>query len=77
MSNTKQKLVTLIADTLDLDEKNIHENTNLIEDLGADSLDIVELVMAVEEEFSCAISDDDVQQLKTVGDILKYINSHS
>lgn len=77
MSETKNKLITLIAKTLDVDEKNINENTNLITDLGADSLDIVEVVMAIEEEFSCPINDDNVQELKTVKDILTHIESNS
>ena len=54
-------------------EEEIHLESSFVEDLGADSLDLVELVMHLEEEFSIQIPDDDVEQLKTVGDAVNYI----
>ena len=56
-----------------LDEEQVNEDSEVIDDLGADSLDIVDLVMTLEEEFDTEIPDEDIENLKTVGDIVKYI----
>ena len=56
-----------------LDEEQVTEDSEVIDDLGADSLDIVDLVMTLEEEFDTEIPDEDIENLKTVGDIVKYI----
>ncbi len=73
MSNL-EKLSGIIADQLDIDEATVTEDTTL-EDLGADSLALVELVMSVEEEFEIEIQDEDMEKFKTVGDVLDYIES--
>ena len=62
---------------LDLDEEQVTEDSEVIDDLGADSLDIVDLVMTLEEEFDTEIPDEDIENLRTVGDIVKYIEERS
>ncbi len=73
---TFEKVKTVIVDTLNLDEDEITMEANLMEDLGVDSLDVVELVMALEEEFDMKISNEDASELKTVGAIVSYIDAH-
>ena len=68
-------LKRLLEDQLDIDPATISEDTNIMDDLGADSLDIVELMMSVEEEFDITIEDADAQLFKTVGDVVNYIES--
>ncbi len=67
---------TLIAKSLKIPEDNIKSESAFIEDLGADSLDIVELVMAMEDEFQIEIPDKDAETIKTVQDAINYIQSH-
>lgn len=67
------KLIKIVAEKLNIEEKNVTAASRFQEDLGADSLDIVELLMEIEEEFSVNISDDESERLKTVGDAVKYI----
>ncbi|MCI5911464.1 MAG: acyl carrier protein [Oscillospiraceae bacterium] len=71
-----EKLKDLIADQLDVDVDSITEDSNIQEDLGADSLDIVDLMMAIEEEFDVEIPDEKLEGIKTVGDIAKYIEAN-
>ena len=66
----------IIAKELEVDVKQVTPEAKFIEDLGADSLDIVELVMALEEEFGIDIPDDDADKMKTVGDAMKYLQEH-
>lgn len=70
-----EKVRTLIAEQLDLDEDKITLETTF-EDIDADSLDVVELVMALEEEFDLEIPDEAVENIKTVGDIINYIEEN-
>ena len=72
----KEKVIKLIADTLELDAKKINEKTNLVNDLELESLDLVDLVVAFEEEFGVEIQDKDIKGLQTVGDIVKYIEKN-
>lgn len=72
-----EKVIAMLADQLGFDEDSISENTNIAEDLGADSLDLVELMMSAEEEFGITVVDDDLAKLKTVADIVKYIEEHA
>ena len=69
----EQKVNKIIAEQLNVDEEKIKPSSSFINDLGADSLDIVELVMAMEEEFGLDIPDQDAEGLKTVADVLKYL----
>lgn len=71
-----QKVRSIIAQQLGAEESDITEEAHFIEDLGADSLDTVELVMALEEEFGIEISDEDAEKIQTVGDVIKYIKEH-
>jgi acyl carrier protein len=74
--NVEQKVRSIIAEQLGVGEDEIKPTSSFIEDLGADSLDIVELVMAMEEEFEVEIPDEEAETLKTVGDAVNYINTH-
>jgi acyl carrier protein len=75
-TNVEGKVKSIIAEQLGVGEDEIKPESNFIDDLGADSLDIVELVMAMEEEFEVEIPDDEAENIKTVGDAINYINSH-
>lgn len=75
-TNIEAKVKSIIADQLGVSEDEIKTESSFIEDLGADSLDIVELVMAMEEEFEIEIPDDQAENIKTVGDATNYINTH-
>ena len=71
------KVKKMVADHLGIDESKITEEANFIDDLGADSLDTVELVMAFEEEFGSEISDSEAEKILTVGDAIKFIENKS
>jgi acyl carrier protein len=73
MSDTAAKVKDIIVDQLGVNADEVVESASFIEDLGADSLDQVELVMALEEAFNAEIPDEDAENLKTVGDAIKYI----
>ena len=66
----------ILVDQLDVDEDAVTMEASIQNDLGADSLDIVDLVMSLEEEFDCEIPDEEIENIKTVGDIVKYIEDH-
>lgn len=73
--STFEKIRDIIAEQLDVSDKNsIAETSVITDDLGADSLDVVDLVMAIEDEFSVEIPEDQVENIKTVGDIVKYVD---
>ncbi len=76
MSPTAEKVRSILASQLDIDEEKITVNTDIADDLGADSLDLVELMMSVEEEFDISIDEDQVQKFKTVGDVARYIDEN-
>jgi len=69
------KIKKMVADHLGIEESKVVEEANFIDDLGADSLDTVELVMAFEEEFGSEISDSEAEKILTVGDAVKFIES--
>ena len=71
------KVKSIIVDQLDVDEDKVTLNANIQDDLGADSLDIVDLVMSFEDEFDIEIPDDQVETIKTVGDVVKYIEENT
>ena len=72
-----EQIKKILCDQLDLDEDQVTEDSDVIDDLGADSLDIVDLVMTLEEEFDTEIPDEDIENLRTVGDIVKYVEDRS
>ncbi len=76
-SAIEAKVKSIIADQLGVGEDEIKPESSFIEDLGADSLDIVELVMAMEEEFEVEIPDEEAENIKTVGDAINYIKAHA
>ncbi|MBQ9795603.1 MAG: acyl carrier protein [Clostridia bacterium] len=70
----EEKIVELIAEKLCKKKEQITSASRLVEDLGADSLDVVELIMAFEDEFGVSLPDEDIAKMKTVGDVINYIN---
>ena len=71
------KVKKIVADHLGIDDAKVNDDSSFIDDLGADSLDTVELVMAFEEEFGAEISDNEAEKILTVGDAIKFIDSKS
>jgi acyl carrier protein len=71
------KVKEVIVDQLNVEEEDVIEDATFVDDLGADSLDIVELVMALEETFGVSIPDEDAEGIKTVGDAVSYISSNA
>ncbi|MBQ7835263.1 MAG: acyl carrier protein, partial [Ruminiclostridium sp.] len=72
-----EKVKSIIVDQLDVEEDKVTMNANIQDDLGADSLDIVDLVMSFEDEFDMEIPDDQVENIKTVGDVVKYVEENT
>lgn len=72
---TIEKVKSILADQLEVSEEEIKPESVLIDDLGADSLDVVEIVMALEDEFEIEISDEETAKIKTVQDIVTYVDS--
>jgi len=73
MENIEQRVKKIVAEQLGVNEADIKNESAFVEDLGADSLDTVELVMALEEEFGQEIPDEEAEKLQSVGDVIKYI----
>ena len=69
----ESKIKTIIAEQLGVKPEEVTPNASFVDDLGADSLDTVELIMALEEEFNVEIPDEDAEKMKSVGDAIKYI----
>ena len=76
MSDTFDQVKTVIVELLSIDEEKVTPDARFREDLEADSLDLVELIMAFEEKFGGEISDEDAQKINTVGDVAAYIETH-
>lgn len=72
-----EKVAAILAEQLDVELEAIKMETALVDDLGADSLDVVDLVMSLEDEFDLEIPDEDVENVRTVGDIVKYLEDRS
>ncbi len=70
-----EKVKEILCDQLDVDPEEITLDTNIIDDLGADSLDLVDFVMSLEDEFDQEIPDEDIENIKTIGDIVSYIEN--
>ncbi len=75
-TNTYERLKKIIVEQLGVDEGDVKPEASFVEDLNADSLDLVELIMSLEEEFGMEISDDEAEKIKTVGDAQEYIEEH-
>lgn len=75
--SVEERVKEIIVEQLGVEQNQVTENAKFVEDLGADSLDTVELVMALEEEFSVEIPDEDAEKITTVGDAVSYIQEHS
>ena len=72
-----EKVRDILVEQLDVEEEKVSMEASIMDDLGADSLDIVDLVMSLEGEFGVEIPDDQVENIKTVGDIVKYIEDNA
>lgn len=75
--SVEERVKNIIVEQLGVEASQVTEGAKFVEDLGADSLDTVELVMALEEEFSIEIPDEDAEKIGSVGDAINYINEHS
>lgn len=70
-----EKVKSIIAEKLNVDQDEIKMESSIVDDLGADSIDLIELIMNLEEEYGISISDEEAVKLKTVGDVVDFINS--
>ncbi len=75
-AQTQEKLKKIVSEQLSVDEEEVVPEASFIEDLNADSLDLVELIMSMEEEFNIKISDEDAEKIQTVQDALDYLQEH-
>lgn len=76
MSDIEQRVRKIVAEQLGANEADVKSNSSFVDDLGADSLDTVELVMALEEEFDCEIPDEEAEKITTVQQAVDYVNAH-
>ena len=76
MTKTIDKVKLIIANQLSTEVEKLNEKTNIAEELGADSLDLVEILMSLEDEFGISIPDEAIPNIKTIDDIVKFIDSH-
>lgn len=77
MSSNEEKVITIVAEKLGVDRADVTPDAVFIDDLGADSLDLVELIMAMEEEFGFEIADEEAEKLRTVGDVINFIKARA
>ncbi|GMQ88959.1 MAG: acyl carrier protein [Gammaproteobacteria bacterium] len=76
MSNVEERVKKIVVEQLDVSEDSVTTEASFVDDLGADSLDTVELVMALEEEFECEIPDEDAEKITTVQQAIDYVSAH-
>ncbi len=76
MSNVEERVKKIVVEQLGVKEEEVGNESSFVDDLGADSLDTVELVMALEEEFECEIPDESAEKITTVQEAIDYINTH-
>lgn len=72
-----EKVKSILAEQFDVDEDKVTADTDLQEDLGADSLDVVDLLMSIEDEFGVEVPDEEIENIKTVGSLVSYIEANS
>ena len=77
MSSVEDRVKQIVVEQLSVKEEEVSAESSFVDDLGADSLDTVELVMALEEEFSCEIPDEEAEKITTVQEAINYINAHA
>lgn len=77
MSDIEQRVKKIVAEQLGVNEAEVKNESSFVNDLGADSLDTVELVMALEEEFGCEIPDEDAEKITSVQQAIDYVNAHN
>jgi len=77
MSNIEERVIKMVAEQLGVKEEDVKVTSSFVEDLGADSLDTVELIMALEEEFDAEIPDEEAEKIATVTDAITYITANS
>ena len=77
MSTVEERVKQIVVEQLGVKEEEVSGDASFVDDLGADSLDTVELVMALEEEFNCEIPDEEAEKITTVQQAIDYINAHS
>ncbi|MEE1246949.1 MAG: acyl carrier protein [Acutalibacteraceae bacterium] len=75
-SSVFERLQKILAEQFEIDEDDITLNSDLVDDLGADSLDFVDLVMSIEDEFEIEVPDEAIEEIRTVDDAVKYIEDH-
>lgn len=73
---TIDKIKKILADTLDVNEEELSLDTNIATDLGADSLDVVEILMSIEDEFDIEIPDSEIENIRTIGELVEYIETN-
>ncbi len=76
MENVEQRVMKIVAEQLGVSETEVKSESSFVDDLGADSLDTVELVMALEEEFDCEIPDEEAEKITTVKQAVDYVSAH-
>ena len=77
MSNVDERVKKIVIEQLGVKEDEVSDSSSFVDDLGADSLDTVELVMALEEEFECEIPDEEAENITTIQQAIDYVNEHS
>jgi acyl carrier protein len=77
MASIEEKVMNIVADKLEVDRSEVTPDAVFVDDLGADSLDLVELIMAMEEEFGCEIADEEAEKMRTVQDVINFIQART
>ena len=76
-ADTTQRIRVLVAEQLGIDPQEVRPESSILDDLGADSLDVVELVMAIEDEFDIEVPDEAAEGIRTIGDVERYVNQQA
>ena len=76
-NNVQERVIKIVAEQMGVEKAKVAVETSFVNDLGADSLDTVELVMELEDEFDVSIPDEEAEKIKTVGEAIKYVESHT